>query len=98
MLGKNVCRILAVLIAVCFLLPAGIVGSMNFEKSEIGKLTHGFPVDTKIDAEGSRHPRADNRHYRAQCGGNARGRRNHGAGRPDEPAGSVLPQKQKNIP
>jgi hypothetical protein len=31
MSGKNVCRVLAVLIAVSFLLPAGVLGSMNFE-------------------------------------------------------------------
>ncbi|MCG2825512.1 MAG: hypothetical protein L6265_02835, partial [Thermoplasmatales archaeon] len=31
MIGKNICRILAVLIAVTFLLPAGVLGSMEFE-------------------------------------------------------------------
>ncbi|MBA3044190.1 hypothetical protein FP804_03535, partial [archaeon] len=35
MIGKNICRILAVLIAVVFLLPAGMIGSMNFGEAAV---------------------------------------------------------------
>ncbi len=36
MVGKNVYRILAVLVAVTFLLPVGVLGSLNFSESEKG--------------------------------------------------------------
>ncbi|MCG2825466.1 MAG: hypothetical protein L6265_02595, partial [Thermoplasmatales archaeon] len=49
MIGKNICRILAVLIAVVFLLPAGMIGSMNFETEAAEEASPGLDMRVMVN-------------------------------------------------